>query len=212
MEYIEDIRGSGQHLLNLINDLLDLAKIESGEHRLREELVSLEDVIEGCLRMTRERARDAGLSVRTEISDDLETLWVDQRVLKQIVINLLSNAIKFTPEGGSITIGGHLSADGEPVVTIADTGIGMAEKDIETALAPFGQIESGLSRNYEGTGLGLPLAQRLAEKHEGTLTIESTPGAGTTVTVTLPANRHQRDVFQSPGGFAQITRNGDIPL
>jgi len=187
-DYARDIRDSGLHLLNLINDVLDVAKIEFGKVEITDETVDFAAVVDSCVRLMRERAETAGVKLRVELPPELPALRGDSRRLKQILINLLSNSVKFTPGGGSITI----SATADPRgfrVCVSDTGIGIAPEDLETALSPFGQIDSRLARKYQGTGLGLPLTKAMTELHGGTLELRSSPGQGTAATVFLPATR-----------------------
>jgi signal transduction histidine kinase len=188
IEYAHDIRDSGQHLLNLINDVLDIAKIEVNKTELTEQPVSVPELVESCLRLMRDRANAGGITIATRLAPDLPQLRADDRRLKQILLNLISNAVKFTPVGGEVEIRAEGGADGFRFM-VADTGIGIAAADIATALAPFGQIDSSLARRYQGTGLGLPLARSMTELHGGRLEIESNPGSGTMVTVWLPPER-----------------------
>jgi PAS domain S-box-containing protein len=185
--YAKDIHDSGGHLLALINDVLDLSKIEAGKYVLHLEQVNPLEIIEASLVLIRVRAREAGLSLTLEIDPELAPFKADERALKQMLINLLSNAVKFTPSGGEVALRARRDDDGFYLFAVGDSGIGIAEKDIETALAPFGQIESAESRKHSGTGLGLPLVRFLAELHGGSLHLESRLGVGTTVTVRLPA-------------------------
>jgi signal transduction histidine kinase len=187
-EYARDIHDSGQHLLNLINDVLDIAKIEVNKVELAEAPVDVPDVVDACLRLMRDRAIAAGVTIEVAMPETLPDLNGDDRRLKQILLNLVSNAVKFTPPGGKVELRVEADASGFRFI-VADTGIGIAKADIATALTPFGQIDSSLARRYEGTGLGLPLARSMAELHGGRLDIESEPGTGTTVTVSLPASR-----------------------
>jgi signal transduction histidine kinase len=188
-EYARDICLSGSHLLTLINDILDLGRIEAGKVELNEEVVHLPDLFEASARILRERASNCGLSLSVEASSTLPDVRVDRRKLLQILVNLMSNAIKFTPEGGKVSLHGTQDGSGDIVITVTDTGIGIAEGDIEKALTPFGQIDSSLSRKHAGTGLGLPLTKNLVELHDGKFEIASAPDKGTTVTVRLPAWR-----------------------
>jgi PAS domain S-box-containing protein len=188
-EYARDIRNSGVHLLSIINDLLDISKIEAGRFELHEETAAPHELLEASIRLVRERAEKAGLRCEMLAPTDLPQLAVDPRAMKQILLNLLSNAVKFTPSGGSVRANAHLDAAGGLVFAVADTGIGMRPEDIPRALAPFTQIDSQFSRRHEGTGLGLPLAKKLVELHGGSLDLASTPGQGTTVTVRLPPTR-----------------------
>ena len=188
-EYINDIRSSGQHLLELITDILDVSAIEAGQMTLHEEDVDLADAIRASLRLVKPRAEAQAVTLETEIADPLPALFADRRRIKQILINLLSNAVKFTPENGSVTIAAQTSADGGLVISVTDTGIGMEEEDMTKALSQFGQVDSSMARRHEGTGLGLPLTQGLVEAHGGSLHILSAPGEGTAVTIYFPPER-----------------------
>ena len=188
-EYVEDIRVSGQHLLSLINDILDLSKAEAGKLELVEEQVVVDALVGQAVGMLRERAEVAGISVCSEVSPGLPVLSGDGRKIKQIVLNLLSNAIKFTPAGGRVTITAGRGSDGGLRIVVADTGIGMSRDELDVALEAFGQVDSKLNRRFDGTGLGLPLARMLAELHGGSLTLDSEKNIGTTATLLLPAAR-----------------------
>jgi len=188
-EYAKDIHDSGRHLLSLINDILDVSKIEAGKFTLHEEPVSLPKDVTSALRFVRERARMGRLTLNADLPYDLPLVLADERSMKQVLLNLLTNAVKFTPEGGTVTVRADCSADGEVRLSVADTGIGMSKEDLPRAMESFGQVDSDLSRRYEGTGLGLPLAKRLVEMHDGRFEIESEPDRGTVVTVILPASR-----------------------
>jgi len=188
-DYARDIHSSGRHLLGLINDVLDLSKIELGRLELHEEPVVLAKLVNDCERLIAERVRASNLELAIDLPADLPLLRGDELRLKQVVLNLLSNAVKFTPPGGRITLSARMTAESGIVLAVADTGIGMKPEEIPIALEPFRQIDSALNRRYEGTGLGLPLARTLVELHGGMLNISSTPGQGTTVTVALPAAR-----------------------
>ncbi len=189
VEYARDIHTSGNHLLDIINDILDLSKIEAGKLELSEDAVDIGRVADACIRLVEARAQQNGIALRRDIAPGLPALRADARAVKQILLNLMSNAIKFTPEGGRVTFTAGLAGDGGLQAIVADTGIGMKPEDVPRALEPFAQIESTLTRRFEGTGLGLPLCRRLAELHGGTLTLESELGRGTAVTVTFPASR-----------------------
>jgi two-component system cell cycle sensor histidine kinase PleC len=189
LEYARDIHQSGAHLLSIINDLLDLAKVEAGRFEMQEEAIPLSAMLEGAARFVRDRADAGGVRLSLAVEADAPQLFCDQRALKQIVVNLLSNAVKFTTEGGRVEVSARLAPDGWLDLAVADTGIGMTAHDIEVALTPFGQVESALTRRFEGTGLGLPLARRFVELHGGTLGIESKPGEGTVVTARFPPDR-----------------------
>jgi signal transduction histidine kinase len=186
--YAGDIHHSAAHLLDIINDILDLSKLEAGEHILNEEEFALAPVIDGCLHMLQSRAESQKVALTSQIANSVHALHADRCNVKQILINLLSNAVKFTPAGGKVRVAAAADDTGL-VISIADTGIGMAADDIAVALAPFRQLDSDLNRKFEGTGLGLPLVRSLIAAHGGTLEILSAPGAGTTVEVRFPPGR-----------------------
>jgi PAS domain S-box-containing protein len=186
--YCKDIGEAGRHLLCLINDVLDVSKIEAGQMRPLESEVDVAAILQACLRMVRERALAADLLVHVNVADDLPALLCDERLLKQMLLNLLSNAIKFTLEG-SITVNALVAADATLQISVADTGIGIAGADIPKALQPFGQVDSTLTRRFGGTGLGLHLTRSMVELHGGHLDLTSTIGIGTTATLTFPAGR-----------------------
>jgi signal transduction histidine kinase len=188
-DYAKDINESGLHLLELINDILDLSKVESGKDELHDEDIAIGEVIHTVVTLVRERAHKNGVQLDVECPDALPALRADKRKLKQTLVNLLSNAIKFTDAGGAVTLKIWSRAESGHVVQVADTGIGIAPENIPKALSPFCQIDSDLNRQYDGTGLGLPLTKGLAEAHGGTLDLQSTLGVGTTVTVRFPATR-----------------------
>jgi len=189
LDYAGHIKDSGEHLLNLINDILDVSAIEAGKLELREEAVSIAGLSETSLRLVHERARKKELKMVSDLSADLPDLVADERRIKQVMINLLSNAVKFTQRGGEVLLNAHMDAQRGMIVAVKDTGIGIAAEDIPKVLSPFGQVDSSLSREYEGTGLGLHLARTLMEMHGGSLAIESAPGVGTTVRCYFPAAR-----------------------
>ena len=187
IEYAKDINESGCHLLGLIADILDLSKIEAGGLELIEERVDVARVINACLTLVKERAEIGGLTLERKVPPELPALRADERKLKQILLNLLSNAVKFTPEGGKVTV--TVGTSGGLVIEVIDNGIGIAPEDMNTVMTPFGQVDSTLSRKYDGTGLGLPLTKALVELHGATLEIESEVGTGTTATVRFPSER-----------------------
>ncbi|HVJ42820.1 MAG TPA: ATP-binding protein [Dongiaceae bacterium] len=192
VDYARSINDAGRHLLRLINDLLDISRIESGRMDLQESLVDLRDVVRSCELLTREAARSNHLDLTVDIAPLIGRLRADERKLKQALLNLVGNAVKFTPAGGHIAVTATLLESGDVSIAVSDTGIGMAAADIPKALTPFMQIDGGLDRRHEGSGLGLPLARALIELHQGRLDIASSPGRGTTVTLILPAERHIR--------------------
>jgi two-component system cell cycle sensor histidine kinase PleC len=190
-DYSRDILNSGQHLLALINDVLDMSKIEAGKMNLRFEPVSLDDVAEDALRLVRNRAEAAGLSLRLDFND-LPEVEADYRAIKQVLLNLLSNAIKFTPRGGLITVHAERRDDplGERVrISVQDTGIGIPPDDLARLAKPFEQIESQHAKTQQGTGLGLALTKSLVEMHGGLLDLRSAPGQGTSATFSLPVHQ-----------------------
>jgi PAS domain S-box-containing protein len=188
-EYARDILSSGQHLLELINDILDLSKIDAGKLELAEEEVDVAYAIETALVLVRGKAVDNGVSLTIHESKNLPALRADRRALRQILVNLLSNAVKFTPTGGDVAVRVWLAADRRMHVEVSDTGIGMRAEDIPRALEPFQQIDGAVSRKHEGTGLGLPLCKRLIELHGGALLLDSAPSVGTKATIVFPADR-----------------------
>ena len=188
-EYAGDIHGSGQHLLQVINDILDLAKVEAGQMLLHEARLDPALVMQGCVRLIKPRAAKSNVRIYTAFDPNLPVLLADEARLRQIALNLLSNAVKFTKAGGRVTVSTGLDRSGGIAIAVTDTGIGMTEDEIRIALEPFRQVTSSLSRSNEGTGLGLPLTKTLVELHGGRLDISSVPGRGTTVTVIFPSSR-----------------------
>ena len=189
LEYIRDIHTSSLHLLSIINDVLDMSKIEAGKVELSEEIVQIQSVIGEVMRMVHERARSRDIELTALLPDEDVEIWADERSMKQIFLNLLSNAIKFSKDGGQIYV--RIVADQPDVAVfeIEDHGIGMSEEEQERALQPFGQAKPATTRNYGGTGLGLPITKGLVEAHGGTLTIDSRAGDGTSVRIVLPRQR-----------------------
>jgi PAS domain S-box-containing protein len=195
--YIGDILQSGKHLLDIINDILDLAKIEAGKSELRDDACDVLELVATQIKMVRPRAERAGLVMEFQPAADLPLLYADPVKVRQMLLNLLSNAIKFTPAGGRVTVELRLEAvpDERPmlVLSVADTGVGMAPDDIPNAFIPFQQIDNRLARKHEGVGLGLPLVKAQIELHGGSVVLQSKPDAGTVVTLYFPAWR----LFQS---------------
>jgi signal transduction histidine kinase len=185
VSYVRDIRNSGEHLLSLINDILDLSKIEAGRFQLRMEEVDCNEIAHSVARLIRPRTVEHGLTMKIDLPERPVILNADKRAVKQVLINLLSNAVKFTPESGTVTLASRAWHDGVEFI-VSDTGIGIDEKDMQVALAPFGQIDSQFTRKYEGTGLGLPIVKGIVELHGGTLDIKSEPSQGTSVIVRFP--------------------------
>jgi two-component system cell cycle sensor histidine kinase PleC len=188
-EYIGLIRQSGEHLLHVINEILDLARIDAGKLDLHDELLEPCRLVDSVTALVKDRAAASLLNLVVDIEEDMPPLTGDQTRLTEILLNLLSNAIKFTELGGTITVTVRRTAEGGAEFVVRDNGCGMTQAEIEIALERFGQVDGGLARRNEGTGLGLPLARKLAELHGGSLTLQSEKGRGTTATVILPASR-----------------------
>jgi signal transduction histidine kinase len=184
-EYAKDITDSGHHLLAIINDLLDMVKIEAGKLDLHFETVAVEVVIEEVMRMLRGRISEAKLDCHLALAPDLAPVRADRRIVKQVLVNLLSNAIKFTPPAGKITIAAHRD-DGFVALSVADTGIGMTADEVAQAAEPFYQADRSLARRFGGTGLGLTLVKAFVEQHGGRFAIASEPAAGTTIAISFP--------------------------
>ncbi len=191
MEFITGINDSGVHLLQVINDILDVAKIEANQFDLVEEPMEMSRIINASLEMLQGAADEREIAPTVEIADDFPAFLGDPTRIKQIIINLLSNALKFTDKGGSVTVSASLLDSGAVRLAVSDTGIGISQKDIEMVQQPFGQAQSSYSRNHQGTGLGLSLVRLLAEAHGGQITLMSELGKGTTVEVLFPAERTQ---------------------
>ncbi|GGF22203.1 hypothetical protein GCM10011611_30340 [Aliidongia dinghuensis] len=188
-DYAADIATSGRFLLDVINDILDLTKASAGKTELREDRMSATALLISVERFFRERARAAGVALETRLPREDIELWADETKLKQVLLNLVSNAVKFTPSGGRVIVSAALKADSELELAVADSGIGIAETDLDRIFEPFTQVDNSLSRHHAGTGLGLPLARSFVELHGGTIGVRSWPNTGTTVTVLLPAGR-----------------------
>ena len=188
IEYAGDIHGSGQHLLAIINDILDLAKAESGKLELLEEATDLNEIMDATLRMCQHKAIESRVELEYDGDGTGIPVVVDPRLIRQVALNLVSNAVKFTPAGGHVKIDLRISPAGATLI-VKDTGIGIAAKDIDRVLRPFEQVESALSRRHGGTGLGLPYSKKVIEIHGGKLVLTSKVGTGTTVRVELPASR-----------------------
>ncbi|MEI9887983.1 MAG: amino acid permease [Rhizomicrobium sp.] len=187
--YADDIHSSGRHLLAIINEVLDMAKIGSGEFVLHERPVDAGEVLQSALTIVRQQAQAKDIALDIALERQLPALFADEVRLRQILINLLTNAVKFTPDGGRVAVKASLGAGGTLCIAVADNGIGMTEAQIAIARQPFRQIDSSLARKYEGSGLGLPLAEGLMQLHGGRLEIQSAEGVGTTVTMIFPGER-----------------------
>jgi signal transduction histidine kinase len=191
-EYMGDIVSSGRHLLSLINDILDLSKVEAGRMELDVTRFDLPMAIDNALILIRERATRHGIKLEHDIDEHLGDVVGDERKFKQILLNLLSNAVKFTPEGGSIAVSAALTSDAVEV-TVSDTGIGIAPEDQQTIFEEFRQVGTDAAKKREGTGLGLSLTKKFVELHGGSIRVESALGRGSTFTFTLPLNHENFD-------------------
>ncbi|NJM91753.1 MAG: PAS domain-containing protein [Rhodospirillaceae bacterium] len=187
-EYASDIHESGRHLLAIINDILDLSRVEAGQTALNESMIEIQKLVAACLILVRGKAHAGGLTISVEAPTAVPEIAGDERLLKQTLLNLLSNAIKFTPKGGAIRITSKATPAGIQIA-VMDSGIGMSASEVEKVAKPFVQLENWLVRKYEGTGLGLSIAKAFCELHGGHLEIVSAPGKGTTATIHLPASR-----------------------
>ena len=188
-EYSGDIHNSGVHLLGLINEILDLSRIEAGRYELNEESVSLGGIVEDCHHLLKIRASNRGITIHEMFEPDLPRLWADERAIRQICLNLLSNAIKFTPQGGEIWLKVGWTASGGQYMSVKDTGPGIPEEEIPIVLASFGQGSNSIKSAEQGAGLGLPIAKSLVDLHGGTFTLKSKLRIGTEVVVTFPPER-----------------------
>jgi signal transduction histidine kinase len=186
VEYMKDIHASSLHLLSIINDVLDMSKIEAGKLELNKEAVVLQSVVADALRMMQERAHSRGLELVAELAPQNVVIWADERSIKQIFLNLLSNAMKFSPQGSRVVVRVAVEPDDRAILEVEDHGIGMNEEEQERALQPFGQAKPATTRNYGGTGLGLPISKGLVEAHGGVLSLHSVLGRGTIVRIALP--------------------------
>jgi signal transduction histidine kinase len=187
-EYLNDIHSSGQHLLSLINDILDLSKVEAGRMDLELSDFHLPSALQNAMTLVRERAQSHGIELKLSLDPQVGDIRADERKFKQIVLNLLSNAVKFTPDGGRVEVEAHLNAEAVEV-SVTDTGVGIAPEDQETVFEEFRQVGRDYTRKQEGTGLGLALTRRFVELHGGKIGLQSEPGKGSTFIFTLPLNR-----------------------
>ena len=191
-EYAADIRESGGHLLRIINDILDISKAEAGKMVLDEDSVDVGAVVANVCRLVRHRTEEARLEILSELAPGLPPLVADEMKLKQMLLNLVYNAVKFTPHGGSVRISADTDAAGAMTIAVSDTGIGIPAEQLQRVLEPFAQADGSRSRQYGGTGLGLPLVKAMVELHGGTLRLESMLGEGTVASLLFPAERSTR--------------------
>jgi two-component system cell cycle sensor histidine kinase PleC len=203
-DYASYIGDAGRHLLEVVSDILDIAKIESGTFSLNLADCAVAEIIEECIPLVFSRIEEKRQHFEVRVEKHMPRLNIDARRIRQILINLLSNANKFTPERGRIMLLARANKDGGATIVVVDSGVGMSPEQIAVAMTAFGQVQSHLSRTHEGTGLGLPIARGLARQHGGDLYLESEPGAGTTAVLTLPgatvAPAHAKRAFAAGGG------------
>lgn len=209
-EYGSDINQSGRQLYDIINEILDISRIEAGDRQLNEEIVNLNEIAMDCLALLSDRITDNNLTVDNQLTGLPVRLIAEKVAVKQIIMNLMSNAVKFTPDGGRIGLSASMTGGGELQFSVTDTGVGLSQSDIEKALSPFGQVDNALSRSNSGTGLGLTLVKALAGMHGGELEILSQKGIGTTATVIFPASRvrHTRSSEKHGGEHNQKQDEG----
>jgi two-component system cell cycle sensor histidine kinase PleC len=188
-DYSNDIHNSGQHLLNLINEILDLSRIEAGRYELNEEAVSLVVVVEDCHHLLKLRAQNRGITIHEMFEPDLPRLWADERALRQVCLNLLSNAIKFTPSDGDIWVKVGWTASGGQYMSVKDSGPGIPDEEIPVVLSSFGQGSNAIKSAEQGAGLGLPIAKNLVVMHGGTFVLKSKVRIGTEAVATFPSER-----------------------
>jgi signal transduction histidine kinase len=196
-DYAKDIHNSGAHLVSLINDVLDMSRLDAGQTELHEEEFDIGLLITESMRMVKGQAAKGRINLSTDVAPGLPLVLADKRRIKQVLINIVTNALKFTPANGRVRVQAAMADDGGIAMVVRDSGIGIDPVDIPKAYELFGQVDSSLARKHSGTGLGLPLSKQFVELHGGSLTLESTVNLGTTVTVRLPAERlvpRSRDV------------------
>ncbi len=194
-EYAQDIHESGTHLLSIINDILDLSKVEAGRLEAHLYWINPNDALSMCLTLIQQRAFENDITLVSTLDEEVE-IEADQRLVKQIGLNLLSNAVKFTPPEGTVTLSLKRTGNAGLCLSVSDTGIGMTPEEIKIARRPFGQIDTSLSKRYEGSGLGLPLVTAFAEKLKATMTIDSQPGVGTRVNILFPPDKVRMRVVE----------------
>ena len=185
-QYSQYIKQAAEHLLALINGILDVSKIQAGKLSVDPEPMNLMSILDSCLLITDAKAKEKNISVESHVQQNLPLLLADPLRLKQILINLLSNAVKFTPDWGRVRLDASVQVEGFCTIAVSDTGMGMDTAEMETAMSPFGQVDAGFNKKHEGTGLGLPIALALSRLHGGDLRIQSAKGAGTRISVFIP--------------------------
>ena len=206
-EYAENIHSSGSHLLNLINEILDLSRIEAGRYELNEGTVSVQDVLDDCQSLLKLRAETKGLTVVEDFDRSVPQIWADERAIRQICLNLISNAIKFTPRGGKVTLTVRSTEDGGQMVRVSDTGPGIPKEELPKVMQAFGQGSLAHQTAEGGTGLGLPIVKSLIELHGGSLELLSELEVGTEATIYLPAKRVLRG---RSARCSRLARNGTV--
>ena len=188
-EYATDIHQAGTHLLNIVNDILDICKIEAGKFELHDELITLSEITVAATRLVEGLAEEKGIRLTAHVPPNLPQIMADERCITQVLINLLNNAVKFTPENGDVFVCAQVRPDGALMIIVADTGVGIPQEDVQRILEPFEQVGGAYTNNKGGTGLGLPIANSLMKLHEGALNIVSEKGKGTAVTLIFPRTR-----------------------
>jgi two-component system cell cycle sensor histidine kinase PleC len=211
-EYSADIHNSGVHLLGLINEILDLSRIEAGRYELNEESIPLVGIVEDCHHLLKLRASNRGITIHEMFEADLPRLWADERAVRQICLNLLSNAIKFTPQGGEVWLKVGWTASGGQYMSVKDTGPGIPEEEIPVVLASFGQGSNSIKSAEQGAGLGLPIAKSLVDLHGGTFVLKSKLRIGTEVVVTFPPERVVAAMAPIMDHAPPITPPGELVL
>jgi signal transduction histidine kinase len=207
-EYVGDINISGRHLLDMVNDILDLTKAEAGKLNLVDDNVDVAEIADTACRMVAPQARARSIIVSNRISRSLPRLRGDERRMTQILLNLMSNAVKFSNDGGRVDLDAFLDEDGSYVLMVRDNGIGIAEHDLPRVMQIFQQADSSHTRRHGGTGLGLPLAKRLIELHDGNLLLESSLGSGTRIIARFPASRVVRSTAAPAANVIPLVRAG----
>ena len=197
-EYTGNIHASGSHLLHLINEILDLSRIEAGKYELHEQTMNICDTLDDCHRLMRLRAENKGLELVENFDVNLKTIWADERAIRQICLNLLTNAIKFTPRGGRVTLTARAEADGGQTIIVSDNGPGIPKEEIPKVLSAFGQGSLAQKSAEGGTGLGLPIVSRLIELHGGKFELKSELRRGTEAIVRIPATRVLQQMSPMP--------------